>query len=149
MARAASTAAGASHLRLDAAQRPALSSVRLVHVVATLAALLLLLLLLRRLGRAWLQTEYLAQLLSRLDADGHLKATALDLTMLQSKTSEAQAEEFNNALRETAALLRDVGITETIEAAAHPQLRPGIDDERPGRCSAQGSSSCARRRRGQ
>eukprot|EP00965_Chrysotila_dentata_P172958 5708172-Pleurochrysis_carterae.AAC.1 len=43
-------------------------------------------------GAESLQTEYLAQLLSRRDADGNLKATELDLTMLQSKTSEAQAE---------------------------------------------------------
>eukprot|EP00965_Chrysotila_dentata_P024354 806556-Pleurochrysis_carterae.AAC.1 len=63
-------------------------------------------------GTESLQTEYLAQLLPRRDADGNLKARALDLTMLQSKTSEAQAEAFNESLRETAALLRDVGITE-------------------------------------
>eukprot|EP00965_Chrysotila_dentata_P097308 3215981-Pleurochrysis_carterae.AAC.1 len=35
--------------------------------------------------------------------------------MLQSKTSAAQAEAFNKSLRETAKLLRDVGITETME----------------------------------
>eukprot|EP00965_Chrysotila_dentata_P144110 4760603-Pleurochrysis_carterae.AAC.1 len=33
-------------------------------------------------GAESLQTEYLAQLLSRRDADGNLKAMALDLTML-------------------------------------------------------------------
>eukprot|EP00965_Chrysotila_dentata_P096522 3189642-Pleurochrysis_carterae.AAC.1 len=38
---------------------------------------------------------------------------ALDLTMLQSKTSEAQAEAFKESLRETAA--RDVGIFEAME----------------------------------
>ena len=54
-----------------------------------------------------LQTEYLAQLLSRRDADGNLKATALDLTMLQSKSLKA----FKEALRETAALLRHTGIS--------------------------------------
>eukprot|EP00965_Chrysotila_dentata_P061865 2049639-Pleurochrysis_carterae.AAC.1 len=36
-------------------------------------------------GAESLQTEQLAQLLSRRDTDGNLKATALDLTMLQSK----------------------------------------------------------------
>eukprot|EP00965_Chrysotila_dentata_P141649 4680993-Pleurochrysis_carterae.AAC.1 len=47
------------------------------------------------------QTEYLAQLLSLRDADhGNLKATVLDLTMLQSKTSAAQAEAFKESLRE-------------------------------------------------
>eukprot|EP00965_Chrysotila_dentata_P009171 298766-Pleurochrysis_carterae.AAC.1 len=40
---------------------------------------------------------------------------ALDLTMLQNKTSEAQAEAFKKSLREPAALLRDVGITEAME----------------------------------
>eukprot|EP00965_Chrysotila_dentata_P064668 2144245-Pleurochrysis_carterae.AAC.1 len=35
--------------------------------------------------------------------------------MLQSKTSAAQAKAFKESLRETAKLLRDVGITETIE----------------------------------
>eukprot|EP00965_Chrysotila_dentata_P226625 6195524-Pleurochrysis_carterae.AAC.1 len=35
--------------------------------------------------------------------------------MPQSKTSEAQAEAFKESLRETAALLRDVGITKAIE----------------------------------
>eukprot|EP00965_Chrysotila_dentata_P174898 5774384-Pleurochrysis_carterae.AAC.1 len=43
-------------------------------------------------GAESLKTKYLAQQLSRRDADGNLKARALDLTMLQSKTSEAQAE---------------------------------------------------------
>eukprot|EP00965_Chrysotila_dentata_P056108 1859682-Pleurochrysis_carterae.AAC.1 len=35
--------------------------------------------------------------------------------MLQSKTSAAQAEAFKESLREMAELLRDVGITETME----------------------------------
>eukprot|EP00965_Chrysotila_dentata_P137860 4560154-Pleurochrysis_carterae.AAC.1 len=35
--------------------------------------------------------------------------------MLQSKTSAAQAEALKESLRETAKLLRDVGITDTIE----------------------------------
>eukprot|EP00965_Chrysotila_dentata_P173563 5729823-Pleurochrysis_carterae.AAC.1 len=35
--------------------------------------------------------------------------------MLQSKTSEAQAEAFKESLRETASLLRDVGITEAMK----------------------------------
>eukprot|EP00965_Chrysotila_dentata_P026525 878955-Pleurochrysis_carterae.AAC.1 len=35
--------------------------------------------------------------------------------MLQSKTAAAQAEAFKESLRETAELLRDVGITETME----------------------------------
>eukprot|EP00965_Chrysotila_dentata_P207468 6184123-Pleurochrysis_carterae.AAC.1 len=35
--------------------------------------------------------------------------------MLQSMTSEAQAEAFKESLRETAALFRDVSITEAME----------------------------------
>ena len=41
-------------------------------------------------GAESLQSEWLAQLLSMHDADGHLKCTALDLSLLHSKTSEAQ-----------------------------------------------------------
>eukprot|EP00965_Chrysotila_dentata_P209909 6185571-Pleurochrysis_carterae.AAC.1 len=66
-------------------------------------------------GAESLRTEYLALLLFRHDADGNLKATALDLTMLQSKTLAAQAEAFKESLCETAELLRDVVITETME----------------------------------
>eukprot|EP00965_Chrysotila_dentata_P133848 4426965-Pleurochrysis_carterae.AAC.1 len=36
-------------------------------------------------GAESVQTEYLAQLLSRRNADGNLKATAFDLTMLRGK----------------------------------------------------------------
>jgi hypothetical protein len=43
-------------------------------------------------GAESLQSEWLAQLLSKRGTDGKLRATALDLSLLHSKTSEAQHE---------------------------------------------------------
>ena len=65
-------------------------------------------------GAESLQSEYLVQLLSRRDENGKLQTTALDLNLLHSKTSEAQAAAFRESLRLTAELLKDLGITDEV-----------------------------------
>eukprot|EP00965_Chrysotila_dentata_P162105 5353040-Pleurochrysis_carterae.AAC.2 len=59
--------------------------------------------------------------------------------MLQSKTSAAQAEAFKESLRETAELLRDIGITETMEPRTLDFAPASTINDR---------TACARRRRG-
>eukprot|EP00965_Chrysotila_dentata_P016294 538840-Pleurochrysis_carterae.AAC.1 len=66
--------------------------------------------------------------------------------LLQSKTSEAQAEAFRESLRETAALLRDVGITEAMEPRILNFAPVSFDDERPGRRSAETTRPTTTRR---
>eukprot|EP00965_Chrysotila_dentata_P028675 953031-Pleurochrysis_carterae.AAC.1 len=66
-------------------------------------------------GAESLQTEYIVHLLSRRNADGNLQTTVLDLNMLNSKTAAALAEVFKESLRLTAAILREVGITESMK----------------------------------
>ena len=65
-------------------------------------------------GAESLQSEWLAQLLSRRGADGKLHTTALDLSLLHSKTSEAQLAAFQASLKSVAELCRDVGVTDEV-----------------------------------
>ena len=66
-------------------------------------------------GAESLQSEWLCQLLSRRDpATGQLHVTSLDLSLLHSKTSEAQAAAFKESLKLIAELLKDMGITDEV-----------------------------------
>eukprot|EP00966_Prymnesium_polylepis_P325229 7381210-Prymnesium_polylepis.1 len=65
-------------------------------------------------GAESLQSEWLSQLLSRRDANGKLQCTALDLSLLHSKTAEAQKVAMTESLRLIAETCRDVGITEEV-----------------------------------
>lgn len=61
-------------------------------------------------GAESLQSEWLSQLLSHRDANGRLNVTALDLSLLHSKTAEAQHKAFKESLRLVAETCRAVGI---------------------------------------
>ena len=75
-------------------------------------------------GAESLQSEWLGQLLSRRDAaTGKLHVMALDLSLLHSKTSEAQAAATKHSLKLIAELLNDLGITD--------EVRPAILNFRP------------------
>eukprot|EP00966_Prymnesium_polylepis_P198499 4600160-Prymnesium_polylepis.1 len=65
-------------------------------------------------GAESLQSEWLSQLLSRRDANGKLQVTALDLSLLHSKTSEAQKAAMVESLRTVAETCRDVGVTDDL-----------------------------------
>jgi hypothetical protein len=65
-------------------------------------------------GAESLQSEWCAHLLSRRGADGKLNISALDLSLMNAKTAEAQSQSFTDSLKLTAELLRDVGVTEEI-----------------------------------
>ena len=69
-------------------------------------------------GAESLQSEWLAQLLSRRDeSTGKLHVTALDLSLLHSKTSEAQAAACRESIKLVAELVKDVGITDEVSPA--------------------------------
>eukprot|EP00965_Chrysotila_dentata_P085887 2834169-Pleurochrysis_carterae.AAC.1 len=66
--------------------------------------------------------------------------------MLQSKISEAQAEAFKaESLRETAALLRDVGNTEDMVPRILNLVPASTINDQAAAARMQGRSSCARR----
>lgn len=63
-------------------------------------------------GAESLQSEWLSQLLSHRDANGKLQITALDLSILHSKTAEAQNQAFKESLRLITETCRSVGMIE-------------------------------------
>ena len=65
-------------------------------------------------GAESLQSEWLAQLLSRRDMNGKLQVTSLDLNLLHSKTSEAQHAAFKESTRLIAETCRDLGVTKEL-----------------------------------
>eukprot|EP00966_Prymnesium_polylepis_P068930 1601355-Prymnesium_polylepis.1 len=65
-------------------------------------------------GAESFQSEWLSQLLSRRDANGKLQVSALDLSLLHSKTAEAQHAALLESLRLIAETCRDVGVTEEV-----------------------------------
>lgn len=68
-------------------------------------------------GAESLQSEWLAQLLSRRDECGKLQITALDLNLLHSKTSEAQNAAFRESLKLCAEICRELGVSDDVSPA--------------------------------
>ena len=65
-------------------------------------------------GAESLQKDYLAQLLSRRDEEGNLHVTALDLSSLNAKSSEAQLVAYQESLQQVAEMLKEAGVTEEV-----------------------------------
>ena len=75
-------------------------------------------------GGESLQSEWLASLLTQRGADGKIDTKALDLSVLKSKTADAQAARFTAALDEIATLCEEAGVVDAERAAKLRSFRP-------------------------
>ena len=68
-------------------------------------------------GGESLQSEWLASLLTKRGADGKIDTKTLDLAVMGSKTADAQAKRFHDALDELASLCEEAGVLDSSRAA--------------------------------
>ena len=75
-------------------------------------------------GGESLQSEWLASLLTKRGADGKIDTKALDLAVMGSKTADAQAQRFHDALDELASLCEEAGVLDSSRAAKLRKFQP-------------------------